>query len=188
MKKRSKTKEKIFAAVSQLLKQHSINEISVKDICDEAGIAVGTFYHYYDSKSEAILDISNPIDIYFENTVLPDLEGKSPSQKLTRFFYHQAHFMIQYIEENEPADSNFIVLGNTEHFFSNERLTYRILEGIIKEDELYSSWKKMYTVTEIVNHLLYLTRGIVINWAGHHFNYDLEEKLWRHVLMTNPFN
>lgn len=182
-----KTQEKIHRAVQHLLEQTPMQDISVKDICKEAGVALGTFYRYYASKTEAILDISNPIDTYFDSVVRAELKDLGPRQQLECFFRHQAQFIMQYAEENQGTDSSVIVLGHADHFFSDDRLTFQMLLDILKDDALYKNWKKAYTNREIASHLLYLTRGIVLDWKGSRFAYPLEEKLWQHVLMTNPF-
>lgn len=183
----NKTKEKIWTAIKILMKENKMNDISVKDICNQAGIAVGTFYHHYTSKAQAFLDISNPIDLYFENIAKPDLENLPTAVKLSRFFQHQAYFMVQYALDNNASDTTYIVIGDSSHFFSKERITYRILYDIVNDESLYREWKKVYSCEDITNHLLYLARGIVINWIGHNYEYDLAEMLWKNVMMTKPY-
>ncbi len=72
--------------MKKLLEESAPADISVQDICRCAGIGVGTFYHYYNSKNEAIFDISNPIDDYFENVVKAQLVEKSALEQLRIFF------------------------------------------------------------------------------------------------------
>lgn len=182
-RKMNNTRRKIYLAVQELLNDQRGN-ISVQDICRKANIGVGTFYHYYSSKDEALLDISNPIDLYFETEVAPLLEGQTPSEQLHIFFTHQAQFMMDYVLTNGQMNIMRATLGNLQHFFSQDRLTYSMLLEIVSQESLFRTWKQYYTAQKITWHLLYLTRGIVHNWLGCGCSYNLREELWSQVEMT----
>lgn len=47
------TRRKIVAAVNELLKEKSLNEISIEDITTKAGVAKGSFYTYFKRKEDA---------------------------------------------------------------------------------------------------------------------------------------
>lgn len=47
------TKQKIVSAVNELLKDRSLNEISIEDITTRAGVAKGSFYTYFKRKEDA---------------------------------------------------------------------------------------------------------------------------------------
>jgi len=48
------TKKKIYAATLELMKDHAISEIKIKDICSAADISVGAFYHHFSNKKEVL--------------------------------------------------------------------------------------------------------------------------------------
>lgn len=182
MKKGNSTKQKIYLAIEKLLETMDQTEISVQDICKTAGIGVGTFYHYYSSKNEAIYDISNPIDLYFDKTVIPQLDNKTPQEQLRLFFHYQAHFMINWVLKNGISKSNNNA-GCGEQFYTSDRLTYILLKQIIEQDELFEKWKEHHTTDFIVEHLLCLSRGVINHWLGNDCQYNLEDNLWKHISM-----
>lgn len=49
-----KSKEKIINAAMQLFQAQGYQQTSVSEICARAGIATGTFYHYYPSKQDIL--------------------------------------------------------------------------------------------------------------------------------------
>lgn len=53
-KKAAATKEKIFSTAADLIKKKGYANVTVSEICREAGIAKGTFYIYYASKEDII--------------------------------------------------------------------------------------------------------------------------------------
>ena len=50
-------KDKITEASIQLFEKKGFSETSVQDICDALGVSKGTFYYYFTSKEELLLDI-----------------------------------------------------------------------------------------------------------------------------------
>lgn len=52
----SKTKQKMIGALIELCKYKPFDEITIKDICNKAGISRSTFYYNYDRKDDIFSD------------------------------------------------------------------------------------------------------------------------------------
>ena len=48
------TKEKIFCAAKKILKKKGYEELSIKNICEEAGVSNGSFYHHFKTKDDLL--------------------------------------------------------------------------------------------------------------------------------------
>lgn len=48
------TKEKIFQAAKRILKKKGYEELSIKNICEEAGVSNGSFYHHFKTKDDLL--------------------------------------------------------------------------------------------------------------------------------------
>ncbi len=48
------TKEKIFRAAKNILKKKGYEELSIKNICEEAGVSNGSFYHHFKTKDDLL--------------------------------------------------------------------------------------------------------------------------------------
>ncbi|SBS31704.1 Bacterial regulatory proteins, tetR family [Marinomonas aquimarina] len=55
--KRVLTQDRLRTAVQNLLLETDWTEITVQDVSSNAGVSIGTFYNYYDSKDEALADV-----------------------------------------------------------------------------------------------------------------------------------
>ena len=67
------TKKKIVETTINLLKEHSLNELQIKDICTNADISIGNFYHYFTNKQEIIFYIFNTnAEVYKEKILSRD--------------------------------------------------------------------------------------------------------------------
>ncbi len=45
--KSRETKERIFQAARRILQKSSYENLSIKNICEEAGVSNGSFYHHF---------------------------------------------------------------------------------------------------------------------------------------------
>lgn len=52
--KSKETKERIFRAAKQILKKKGYEELSIKNICEEAGVSNGSFYHHFKTKDDLL--------------------------------------------------------------------------------------------------------------------------------------
>lgn len=59
---------KFRRAFTKLLKTHSWEEVTIKDICKEANVSPGLFYYYYDSKETVMRDKYRAFDENFAQT------------------------------------------------------------------------------------------------------------------------
>lgn len=118
------TEEKIQKALFSLLKFKKYNDISIKEICYEAGINRSSFYaHYFgindlmmqtESKlSKKISEIFSPSKVWDENVFV----------KLFEFLLENKAFYKSYLETNEQTfmeKNDFI--SYTSLSFSNEKI------------------------------------------------------------------
>ena len=52
--KSRETKEKIFQAAKRILQKKGYEELSIKNICEEAGVSNGSFYHHFKTKEDLL--------------------------------------------------------------------------------------------------------------------------------------
>lgn len=48
------TRSRIFSAAKQILKKHGYEALSIKNICEEAGVSNGSFYHHFKTKDDLL--------------------------------------------------------------------------------------------------------------------------------------
>ena len=52
--KSQETKAKIFGAAKHILQKKGYEELSIKNICEEAGVSNGSFYHHFKTKDDLL--------------------------------------------------------------------------------------------------------------------------------------
>ena len=58
-KKAERTKAKLLASARKLISERGFDQVSVEDITRDSQVAKGTFYHYFKSKEEVVLELSH---------------------------------------------------------------------------------------------------------------------------------
>lgn len=53
-KKSQETKERIFKAAKEILQKSGYENLSIKNICEEAGVSNGSFYHHFKTKDDLL--------------------------------------------------------------------------------------------------------------------------------------
>ena len=53
-RKSKETKERIFQAAKRILQKSCYEELSIKNICEEAGVSNGSFYHHFKTKDDLL--------------------------------------------------------------------------------------------------------------------------------------
>ena len=53
-RKSQETREKIFQAAKKILQKKGYEELSIKNICEEAGVSNGSFYHHFKTKDDLL--------------------------------------------------------------------------------------------------------------------------------------
>ena len=66
--KSKETKAKIFRAAKHILQKQGYEQLSIKNICEEAGVSNGSFYHHFKTKDDLL-----SYDIEEQPSINPDL-------------------------------------------------------------------------------------------------------------------
>lgn len=108
------TKEMLKQALIKLLREKGIQSITVKELCETAGINRGTFYsHYYDIyallediESEILETINNLLD---DNSLIYDASEKQTSLFFSALFqFFKGNKELCEILLGEHGDKNFV--------------------------------------------------------------------------------
>ena len=76
-KKSMETKGKIFKAAKRILQRSGYETLSIKNICEEAGVSNGSFYHHFKTKDDLL-------SYYIEDqpSINPDILDLPEMQKM----------------------------------------------------------------------------------------------------------
>jgi AcrR family transcriptional regulator len=162
-------KEKITTQSIRLFEKKGFTETSIQDVVDSLGVTKGTFYYYFSSKEELLMDIHlGYIDglLYNQERILNDA-SKSYKEKLSANVY----MLITNITTQGAAAKIFFREMNNlspEHLelIVQKRDQFRLnIEGMIRDGVEKGEFRPELNAPIITMGILGIT-----NWSYHWFN------------------
>ncbi|QCX34178.1 TetR/AcrR family transcriptional regulator [Caloramator sp. E03] len=167
------TKNKIYNCGVKLIRKHGFDNVTVEEIAKQAGVSVGTYYYYFESKFELFSEIYKRADDYFLKEVADKFESKDCKGKILEFFDKYAEYNcldgIDMIKKLYTSDNKM--------FITKGRAMQRILEKIIDEGQRNGEIINSESPAEITRMLFIVARGVVYNWCLNDGAIDLKDEM-----------
>lgn len=157
-KKAERTKAKLIASARKLISERGFDNVSVEEITKDAGVAKGTFYHYFVCKEDVVREFSTRVieEIFTTAMTMPG----GPQEKLTYYFnailhegYRKIYTILKHTKEENRLKEDTPVAFLTKLLLSHlygALITWCMLGGSFKLSEESNQF-----VTEEVNAFLY---------------------------------
>ena len=171
------TEQAILESAMVLAREHSFDKVSVRDICQRAGITTGAFYHHFRSKEDLLSRGFAPLDRHME--AAPEgHENDPPDQRLwlilstyARFTQEQGWELVaRYYQRrlDSPDDSSSM---------DPTRFTLRSVLECLRQMEAEGVPMPGCTPEWLADFLFRHFRGVVVDWILHRGSYPLLSRL-----------
>ena len=165
------TKNKIYEVSIDLMEKEGFENIKISDICKKAGVSVGSFYNYFQSKNDILIEIFNRADDYFKKVVSKNIKGENSLDQIVDFFTHYGKYNeIVGIDAMKKLYS-----FNNKMFISKGRYMQALLQEIITKGQEKKEIIKDMTPEEACEYLFISARGVAYDWCLHEGEYNIEE-------------
>ncbi|SHH62390.1 transcriptional regulator, TetR family [Sporobacter termitidis DSM 10068] len=171
-KKSELTKELVYKAALELMEENGYRAATIRDICKRANVSVGTFYSYFNTKSDVIREIYFSGDKFFLESVTPELEGKTCYEQLRLFVRYYAQINIE-----TGLDIVKVLFNPDNEWFRQTRPMQSVLEEIIRRGQSSSALRGTLDAARIVDFFFDLLRGICYTWCVYDGSFDLETRM-----------
>ncbi|MEL7606725.1 hypothetical protein SDC9_65474 [bioreactor metagenome] len=171
------TKNKIYKTAIKLMEQKGFNNMKIDDICTKAGVSVGSFYNYFKSKDDILIEIYKRGDVYFEETVRPNVKGKCAVENIIDYFEYYA----KYNELTGVETAKQLFASANKLYISKGRNMQAVLTEIIKIGQENDEIIKDYEPEGITEYLFIAARGLCYDWASHDGSYNLREGMRKYM-------
>lgn len=170
-KKAHVKRKKLILTVFQNLPETDFSQITVKMICDAAGIAVGTFYHYFKDKADFFSYIYFFLDDYIEETILPTLTDEDELVNLKRFYIGVAGYMNSFGVRQAKATYTSVPSFSSED--TKNRPFFKVLHEILERAREKKQLAETIDIDDLTKTSVVILRGFCYDWSRHEGNYDL---------------
>ena len=172
------TEAAILQAALELARANSFDKVSVRDICQRAGITTGAFYHHFRSKEDLLSRGFAPLDRRMEEA-LSGHGDDTPPERLWRILSTYAAFIqdqgwelvARYYQRRLDAPDDAASMDPT-------RFTLRTMLGCLREMEAGGAALPPGCTAEwLADFLFRHFRGVVLDWVLHRGSYPLLSRL-----------
>lgn len=177
--KSKKTKEQIFQAAKRILQRSGYENLSIKNICEEAGVSNGSFYHHFKTKDDLL-------SYYIEDQPTIDPELLDIPKSTVEAKDAIVGVYLNYVKYCEELGVEFIAgYYNPRNQALNPTIrterpypivtVQRYLEKAIEADAIQLN----LSIPEIVTDIRMLVIGNAFEWAMTNGEADFEENIKR---------
>ncbi len=174
--KAQRTKERLLRSSLKLMKEKGYRNTTVRDICNDAKVSIGTFYSYFPAKDDLFLNIYMEGDRFFTDSVALRLNGEGTADQIVDYFRYYTRLNL-----NTGLELMKILFHSDNPFFSRHRPMQQVLEGIVRDGLESGALKTELTSREVVDYFFVLVRGCCYNWCVNNGSYDLERQITDYV-------
>lgn len=185
--KGEKTKQKLFATAARLFSEHDFRHVTVDRIVEEAGVAKGTFYIYFDSKDALIAaflsDYVSKVDMGYR-AVLDGFSPEVPSYEvllalvskiadtLTDIIGLSSMKTVYQLMLTEDVDMHAVK--------EYERGLYQIFVDVLERGIKKGEFRSNLPLHELSRHLVMARRGLCYEWCIRYPDFDLRAQALTH--------
>lgn len=164
------TKKRIYEDGVKLIKKYGYENVTVDQIAKKAGVSVGTYYHYFQSKFDLFIEIYRHGDEYFKAKV-PELLGQydNCSARVVAYFILYAQLAI---DDGIEMVRNLYVPTN-KMFLTHGRAMQDLLTEILRQGQDKGEISNVEMPETITEKLFVAARGVIFDWSLHDGNNDI---------------
>lgn len=163
------TYENIYNAAMSLVEKEGFKNITVRKICEKAGVSIGSFYNYFNSKEDILNEIFKKADNFFLNVVANNLDGENAKEKIVKFFIYYA----EYCKRDKLDQLKQIYNTSNPMFIKKGRPMQEVLKKVVEEGIEKGELITDMTPDEVVKFFFIALRGVIFDWCLHDGSYDL---------------
>lgn len=176
-------KQKLIDTTVELIKKYSADTLTVRSVCEEAGLSIGTFYHHFQNKDDLFMYFVREasFDSFVLETPLEDVAGRICElymHLIDRYLTLGEEFMKSFYTTRNKALSAY--MGQVNGCFADGTVMARC------ECELIDAREQGFLKKDADPHLLSMdictiVKGCVFEWALDDGRLDIAESLHRIV-------
>ena len=175
--KTQNNKDKILQQVSFLIDTDSLEHITIREICSRAGVSIGSFYHHFSSKDDAIIQLFLSNADRAEPLVRNQFKASLEWDNLRSYIQFQIDSAL-----SRPVERlKYIYTYNiNRHGYPMDRFRSLVREILVRAQEK-GQMNHRLTCDQVLDHLFTLILGNMVRYCIEDGDYDLESKLMSQV-------
>lgn len=177
MTKRAKqamvSKSKIYKCGVNLIRKYGFDAVTIEQIAKKAGVSVGAFYYYFDSKMDLLREIFNKADQYFHDEVESSLIAINCKDRIVEYFDRYADYTLSTGLELTGK----LYTSDNKMFIVEGRAMQNVLTNILRVGQEKNEINNDITAEVITRMLFIVARGVIFDWCLYDGKLDLKAEM-----------
>ena len=170
--KAQRTKKNVLETAMALMGERGYYNTTIRDICDKAGVSIGTFYTYFPSKRDIFADIFGRADDIFETEVAKQVKGGTVCDRIVDYFRYYAKLNL-----DSGIELMKVIYSAENTWFTKDRPMQQVLINLIAEGQKAGELSADTRPRDVAFFHFTLARGCCDNWCIRDGQYDLEDQM-----------
>ncbi|NDL61802.1 TetR family transcriptional regulator [Enterobacteriales bacterium SAP-6] len=159
------------------MKQRSLGDITIEDICSDAGFSVGSFYNHFHTKNDIFIELYVQADSFFAESFEQDTSAGNSGERILRYF----DFYAGYNQSTGLETVKQLYVGDNKLFIEKGRYMQRKLESYISQGQDQQEITRRFSAAYIAEDLFIAARGMIYHWCLHEGDFDLAGRMRDHL-------
>lgn len=162
------TKKRLLQSAISLFKEKGFDAVTIEEIAQRAGTAKGSFYTYFSTKSDIIVEEFWSIDAYYRKYSRNLKRYDTASEKLAAFTRAQTRFirdkvgveMLKILYANQTVS-----YGGNKIIIEESRFWFTLIKSIIEEGQNTGEFRTDHTAERMAQWFNRTMRGNFLDWC-----------------------
>lgn len=167
------SKNKIYKCGVSLIRKYGFDEVTIEQIAKKAGVSVGTYYYYFDSKMDLLKEIFNKADQYFITEVEGHFTADNCKEQISEFFDRYADYTlfdgIEMIKKLYTSENKLFILEG--------RGMQNVMLNLLKTGQINKEISSDTAPENLTRMLFIAARGVIFEWCLHEGQIDLKAEM-----------
>lgn len=173
----SETQKVIFDKAMALMSEKGFQGTTVREICAEADISIGTFYNCYKSKVDILKTVYEEGDDYFDS-VRGSFDGKDAVTQLHLFGEHYAR-----LNADTGIEVMRVLFYPMNEWFAQTRPMQELLLEIVSAGQSRGELRRDHDPEHVVRYIFDVLRGVCYNWCVYDGGFDIAGRVDEHITL-----
>lgn len=184
------TRSRILKSALKLFEENGYNNVSIQDIAETSQASVGSIYHYFRSKEEMAVQVTEFLDeryaSYYECLMTEkEYADIDVLQKLFLFYVFVQKENCQYENIKNLYVYSLKNPNRNQLSMTDSRELLQIYREMLKRCREAGVLRDTISNEEIIDLLLQSSRGLIVDWLIREKNFDMEQqaKRWGNIII-----
>ena len=178
---KQETMKKITNSITELITTSGYENIKVRDICKNANISIGTFYNYYTSKDDILVNAMNQSSNQTLEIIKPQLNSDSAIENLLHYVKLQTQLIHTFPIAVQTEVFRMFLYGKGDFILDRESVNYAVIYEIIKAGKNSKEIQSSLDIEELTYLVLKIITANCYHWCMTKGAFDIDTVMIKEI-------